>query len=395
MIKVLMIAPLPKDQGGSYTSGICKVAYELTLQEYDDITMFLSSTNISEKNARKLCDYNNQYNGYEFHVVEIIMELIRNPYALLKEMYSYYRYCHQNPFKFLFYRVNIQRHIASTNPDIIHVHTTEAVPAYFANRGRVPMLMTMHGVFYRGDRSQYKLRDWLSEGVKHCDYFTGLSEECKNLMLKYFQINDKDITIIPNGVNTKRYYFNSKERHLLRLQYGVNDCYLFITVASIQDRKGQFKFLKILETLNINWNYWILGEGPDKLTIERYCTENGLENKVRFFGHIKSDELYKYYSAADVYAHTSTMEGQSLSELEAYATGLRIVINEQIKDTVATDTEDSSVYYKINMKSADATDFTKWIVSCQKKRVSRTNVDWSNVAKEYENVYKMIKNKKI
>lgn len=385
-----MIAPIPKELGGSYTSGICKVAYELTRQHYNGCEIFLSSTNISNKKARMICEYKYQYNGYKFHIFDILLYAITHPYKLFKELSFYYVKCHKNPLRFLLYRFNIQSHIKNIGPDIIHVHTTESVPTWYANTDKIPTIMTMHGVFYRGDESQKYLGEELMADVSCCDYFTGLTLECKKLMKKYFHISDDKLTIIPNGVNTNEYYYDVEQRQKIRDQYKVGDSIVFITVASIQERKGQLNFLKILESLDFKWEYWILGDGPQKTILEEYCKQHKLENKVRIFGFVDSALLYKYYSAADIYAHPSTMEGQALCELEAYATGLRVVVNKNIIDTIATDVDDKIIYYQLDMNNYKVEEFSSWCQIEQIDRRSRCNLDWAFIAKKYEVVYKKI-----
>ena len=46
-IKVLSIAQLPKEVGGTYTSGIARVAYELSKQSVDGVKTYMYATNIS------------------------------------------------------------------------------------------------------------------------------------------------------------------------------------------------------------------------------------------------------------------------------------------------------------------------------------------------------------
>ena len=52
------------------------------------------------------------------------------------------------------------------------------------------------------------------------------------------------------------------------------NCVVFITVASVQKRKGQFNFVKLLEHLNIPYQYWIVGRGEDEDIIKQYVAEH-------------------------------------------------------------------------------------------------------------------------
>lgn len=392
-IKVLMTAPLPKDRGGSYTTGICKVAYALSKQKFEHSILYISSTNIAQDKAEKLCEYDHQYNGYNFSIFNIIKPILLHPLDFIKELYFYKHKCHVNPFRFFFYRINVEQHIHIIKPDIIHVNTTEAPAVIMANKSNIPMIDTMHGVFYRGEANQSDILDRFNHCIKQFDFFTGLTEECRVLMTKLLGIDDKRLVIIPNGINTEDYYYDSNERSKLRARLNLRNEIVFITVASVQERKGQLEFIKILRNLDINWKYWIVGTGPDLEKIKEYCLKNNLTDKVLTLGHIESKNLYKYYSAADIYAHTSTMEGQSLSEMEAYASGLKIIFNLKVKDTIVTNTLNSNIYYGLDMTKVNYTHLKDWISRPQNDRKSRKSINWQDVAIMYDNFYNNINNK--
>ena len=163
--------------------------------------------------------------------------------------------------------------------------------------------------------------------------------------------------------------------------------FVFITVASVQKRKGQFAFIDILNQLNIDYQYWIIGTGTDIPKIEEYCQKHQITDRIKLLGYCHSDELYKYYSAADIYAHTSTKEGQALSELEASATGLRVIVNEKIKGTIANDIS-SKKYYILNFENLNKDELLDWIMNYQKNnRISEKKFDWSIIARMYADIY--------
>lgn len=389
-MRILMIGPLPKDVGGTYTTGICKVVYELSKQQFEGAELYISSTNIPQRLAERICEYKDQYNGYQWPILDILLDFLFHPICSLKELLYYKDNSRVSVFRNFFYKANIRRHIRRINPDLIHVHTTETLPTFFANKKKVPMVCTMHGVFYRGLEGQERLGTFLRACVDCSNYFTGLTLECEELMKKYLSIPAEKLFIIPNGVNTSIYYYSKEQRDIVRKENKVKDEIVFITVASIQERKGQLRFIKLLEKLDINYRYWILGDGPDKQKVQDYCESAGLSDRVACLGSINSSELYKYYSAADIYAHASSMEGQALCEMEAYATGIRIIVNKEIKDTIATDIQDIKKYYVTNLESANIDGIKNWIMKGNPHRESRVDMSWASIAEQYNKVYKKI-----
>lgn len=394
-IKVLIVAPIPKEFGGSYTTGVCNVAYALMNNSVQGITYFLSSSNIGDAKARKLCSYDHQFCGYRWLIKDVIFDVLLHPLRTFREFYTYYRNCHVNPLRYEFLKVNIRNHIKIVKPDIIHVHTTEVPAVYFANYRKIPVVNTYHGIFYRGGRNQNEHGDFLFTSVKQCDYFTGLTKECEYYMMNLLSIPQNRMTIIPNGIDTSVFYYDNEQRSKIRCHFGIDENKIvLITVGSVQERKGQLRFVKYLESLNINYQYWIVGDGSDRQLIDTYIKEHDLTSKVKCLGRINSEELYKYYSAADIYAHTSLMEGQALCEMEAYATGLKIIVNKEIKDTVTTGINNRDIYYILDMDKTNSCSLVDWVCIPNTNRHSRSDTDWRIITQLYADYYRNIINNK-
>jgi glycosyltransferase involved in cell wall biosynthesis len=68
---------------------------------------------------------------------------------------------------------------------------------------------------------------------------------------------------------------------------------------------------------------WILGDGPERESLERSAREGVRAGSVRFFGH--RQDARNLLPALDVYVNSSTYEGVSLSIVEAMAAGRPIV----------------------------------------------------------------------
>lgn len=391
MIKVLIIAPLPKEVGGSYTTGVCKVAYELSQCEIAGVKCFIFATNISNKKALRISKFPYQYNGYRWLIFDIMKDLVLRPIKTIKELIYYKQKSHENPLRFEFYKVNFKKVLEELMPDIIHIHGVGIAPLFFANKYKIPIIDTMHGVFYKGLNNEKISKDRLESEIVMSDYFTGLTEDCVAKMQNLLKIPKDKISLIPNGINANMFYYSDNERLNIRRIFNVSDdTIVFITVASIQERKGQFRFVKFLMNCDFDFQYWIIGEGKDKEKIRDFCNDNHLGERVKFFGNIYSRELFKYYSAADIYAHVSTMEGQSLSEMEAYATGLRTIVSKDIKDTVVTNINNNDIYCILDFDDYDYGQLKKWIITKRQIRMSRSDVSWDIIGNKYGELYKKI-----
>jgi glycosyltransferase involved in cell wall biosynthesis len=68
---------------------------------------------------------------------------------------------------------------------------------------------------------------------------------------------------------------------------------------------------------------WLVGDGPDRQTLERLAKELGIEGRVRFWG--RRNDVGQLLSAADVFILASHTEGLPMSVVEACCTGIPIV----------------------------------------------------------------------
>lgn len=394
MIKILSIGQLPKEVGGTYTSGIARVAYELSKQSVDGVETYMYATNISSKNAVKISRYTNQYIGYVIKPFSILLEILRHPKRTIKQWLFYKNKSYENPIRFEFLRYNIKRAIEITKPDLIHMHSGGIDALYFANETKIPVLLTLHGMMWDGDEQDFKTKNRYLNNLPLVDYYTGLNEEVRRKMDR-FELPDEKITLIPNGIDSSKFYFSQEKRHEFRNKYGVDeDCLVFITVGFVIDRKGQYDTLKILESLGIKYQYWIMGKGPDCETIQQYISDNHLEEKVRLFGYINDKDLYQFHSAADIYAHASTMEGQSLAEIEAFSTGLRVLVRKEIAGTVVGDAyKDHINYFILDYDNVSSDSLKLWLMQGNKNRSSKQKYDWSVIQKQYVDLYHKILDK--
>lgn len=394
MIKILSIGQLPLEVGGSYTSGIARVVYELSKQECSGVKSYLYATNISENKAFGLCAYPNQYIGYVIKPLEMFGEILRHPFRTIKQWFFYKNKSYENPIRSEFIRYNIKRAIDIVQPDLIHMHSGGIDALYFANETKVPVILTLHGMMWDGDEQDFKTKNRYLNNLPLVDYYTGLNKEVRRKMDR-FELPDEKITLIPNGIDSSKFYFSREKRHEFRNKYGVDeDCLVFITVGFVIDRKGQYDTLKILESLGIKYQYWIMGKGPDCETIQLYISDNHLEEKVRLFGYINDKDLYQFHSAADIYAHASTMEGQSLAEIEAFSTGLRVLVRKEIAGTVVGDAyKDHFNYFILDYDNVSSDSLKLWLMQGNKNRSSKQKYDWSVIQKQYVDLFHKILDK--
>ena len=98
------------------------------------------------------------------------------------------------------------------------------------------------------------------------------------------------------------------------------------TVGRLYPVKGYDRLLEATLRLvreGLDLDLWILGEGPDRTAMEKYISENGLENRVHLLGFYSNP--YPFMRKADVIVCSSYSEGFSTMVTEALILGKPVV----------------------------------------------------------------------
>lgn len=134
--------------------------------------------------------------------------------------------------------------------------------------------------------------------------------------------------IFPNHIQepTQTTLTKTQAREALDLKLSQVE-FLILTVArlaSTEAYKGHRQMLHALLALNKSTtqaHYLILGDGDDRLALEKLTHALGLEQRVTFLGRVDDQTLELAYTACDAFAMPSTGEGFGIVYLEALARG--------------------------------------------------------------------------
>lgn len=69
----------------------------------------------------------------------------------------------------------------------------------------------------------------------------------------------------------------------------------------------------------------VIGEGPDRLSLERRAKSLNIDNNILWIGALPQDKVFEFYSIMDVLVMPSLYEGFGLTAAEAMAAGLPVV----------------------------------------------------------------------
>lgn len=160
--------------------------------------------------------------------------------------------------------------------------------------------------------------------LQRADKIIVINQHAKNLLQNF--VKPEKIQIIPPGIDVSRFYFcdlKSKNSEVIEI----------ITVGYLIQRKGIELIIQALADVAIlhkNVRLRIIGDGPQRKSLETLVSRLGLENRVVFQGFISNDEIQTYYQKAHIFVSMSRSESWGQMYLEAMACGLPVISSKNV-----------------------------------------------------------------
>lgn len=161
--------------------------------------------------------------------------------------------------------------------------------------------------------------------------FLANSYSTKNWVVRTEKINPDKIVVIPNALECENFYRATEEqRKFFREQLGFfANAILIGLVANLRPVKS---IDVLIEAANIVVQscplagFVIVGEGPERASLEQLCRSMKLHDSVRFLG--KRTDIPHVLSCLDIGVLTSSSESFSNAILEYMAAGLAVVCSD-------------------------------------------------------------------
>jgi glycosyltransferase involved in cell wall biosynthesis len=140
--------------------------------------------------------------------------------------------------------------------------------------------------------------------------------------------HNKEIEIVPNGVDLKNFTRDFTEDELLSLKVNLKkrteDVFL-ITTSRLVKKNAVGDVISALPHLPSHIKFIVIGEGPDKDKLSKLVKDLKLENRVTFVGHIDHKDIPKYLKVSDIFIRPSLSEGFGNSFIEAMASKIPVI----------------------------------------------------------------------
>jgi glycosyltransferase involved in cell wall biosynthesis len=216
------------------------------------------------------------------------------------------------------------------------------------------------------------LQSW--EMKDNADRFTGSDHATKNI-------------IIYNGCDTTIFRPDAEKK---------SEVFKILFVGRLVRQKDPLTFLKAVKLFSEKFPEFmvhILGDGPLRRKMEKFVTDNGLEERVRFAGWVDKGRMLEECQSAHIKVSPSLVEGMSVAVMESLACGQYIittpvsenkrVIRESVSGEIFKLRDHEDIARKLEdfyiSKFASGYEVPKAVVEDFRK-----NFDWSSAVSAYE-----------
>jgi len=215
--------------------------------------------------------------------------------------------------------------------DLLHVHyaiphATSAVLArqILEKQGiHTPIVTTLHGTDITIVGQDPSFAPVVNYSINESDGVTAVSEYLRHETESRFSI-DNEIEVIPNFIDTKRFRRLNKQHFKQVLSPDGEKVLVHVSnfrpVKRVADVVETFARLK---QRGLKLKLLLVGDGPDRMQVQRQTTELGLTEDVRFLG--KQEPVEEILSIADAFMIPSGSETFGLAALEAMACEVPVV----------------------------------------------------------------------
>ena len=255
--------------------------------------------------------------AYEKEIRELGGRIFRIPRYLLYNKLSY----EKNLTSFL-----------ESHPEyrIIHDHLMDSASETLRVAGRMGRITIAHShtadvPFSAGEL----LRSFLRRDLwKIADYRFACSEEAG----KWLYRGKADFTVLRNGIETKAFGFDMKERERVRKELGIPESAFVVgTVGRMVRYKNQARLPGIigeLEKTGTDTRLLLVGDGPEKEEIVKNAGRLGVSDHLIFTGPRK--DVTGLLMGMDAFVLPSLYEGLGIVLVEAQASGLPCIFTDSI-----------------------------------------------------------------
>lgn len=251
-------------------------------------------------------------------------------------------------------------------------------------------------------KTKTMLRLSLNKTVKRADRIITVSEFSKNEILTFYKYPEKNIVVIPNGVDTRIFNTDISGERIVSVKkhYGLNDKYI-LYLGMIEPRKNIEKLIQAYYIASYGKDFPQLviagGKGWLYESIFKTAKELDIDDKIIFTGYVQDELKPALIAGAHFFCFPSLYEGFGMPVLEAMACGVPVLTSNvsslpEIAGDAAVLIDPLSVE-DIAKGLNDICHDAELRENCVKRGLERVKIyDWQIIAERTYEVYKEVLN---
>jgi glycogen synthase len=233
----------------------------------------------------------------------------------------------------------IHMNAAESDADVVHCHTWYAQFAGIIAKlcYGIPLVITTHSLepLRPWKREQlgrgYDASSWVEKtAIEMADAIIAVSKETKVDVLKHFNVDEKKVKVIYNGINLQQYIVTSETSTLD--EYGIDKTKPYVLfVGRITRQKGIIHLVNAIKYIDPDTQIILCAGAPDTDDIAKEMEDSVAEvkktreNVIWIDKMLEKKEIIQLYSHADVFCCPSIYEPFGIINIEAMACGTAVV----------------------------------------------------------------------
>lgn len=189
----------------------------------------------------------------------------------------------------------------------------------------IKVITTLHGTDITLVGLEPSFLPTMKFSIEKSDGVTAVSQFLKDKTLSNYKI-DKEIEVIPNFIDTKKYHRLKKEENcILSNALASSGEKVLIHTSNFRPVKRVQDVIQIFAKVKekIPARLILIGDGPERSDCERLCRELNIFDSVKFMG--KQDSIIELLSIADLFIIPSQTESFGLAALEAMSCEVPVI----------------------------------------------------------------------
>lgn len=193
------------------------------------------------------------------------------------------------------------------------------------SKTNVKSIITVHDLIFVRFPELYRFIDrkiyfWkMKRACNEADKIIAISQQTKNDIVKFLDINPNKIEIVYQGCSEIYYQQHTEEfKKSIKKKYNLPEKFI-LNVGTIEPRKNAFQIVKALKKANIDFPLVIIGRETDySKKIRKFITLNKMEKQVFIVNNVIFEDLPAIYQSAKIFIYPSFFEGFGIPIIEAF-----------------------------------------------------------------------------